>query len=234
MGKPQVRVNTRLVTPAHWLSTTVRDLFFYLLLSPHPLTKDEIGLTFWPDIDPDQLKLRFKNNLYRLRHALGTDVVLFENDQYFFNRHQDYEYDVEEFESHMAQARIAGRDEDRIAQLRSATRLWHGPFLQGLDAAWVWPERQRLEQGCLDAFHQLALLLRKGGESQAALQACRRALEINPQLEEFHRLAMQLHADLGDRLGVIWQYQACEDALQEELDIAPAGETEALYRRLTA
>ena len=234
MGKPQVRVNGKLVTPMHWLSSSVRDLFFYLLLSPHPLTKDEIGATFWPEIDPEQLKLRFKNNLYRLRHALGTDVVLFEHNQYFFNRHQDYEFDVEEFESHLSQAKIAGPLEDKIVHLRAATRLWHGEFLQGVDATWAWPERQRLERACLEAFRQLAELLHQGGERESALQACRRALEINPVLEEFHRLAMRLHAEMDDRLGVVWQYRACRDALHDELDAVPSQETEDLYRLLTA
>lgn len=234
LGKPQVRLNGRLVTQSHWLSTSVRDLFFYLLLSPRPLTKDEIGAAFWPEVEPAQLKLRFKNNLYRLRHALGGEVVLFENNQYFFNRHQDYEYDVEEFESHLAQARIAGQVEDKIAQLRAATRLWHGPFLQGVDATWVLPERQHLEQECLEALRQLAGLLHQGGERESALLVCRHALEINPLLEDFHRLAMRLQAELGNRLAVIWQYQACRLALHTELDILPSQETEALYKRLTA
>ncbi len=161
MGKPQVRVNGKLVTRSHWQTVSVRDLFFFFLLSPRPLTKDEIGAALWPEADPDTLKLRFKNNLYRLRHALGQDVILFEKDVYFFNRHQDYEYDVEEFDSHLSQARIAGPVEDRIVHLRAATRLWRGPFLHGVDAVWVWPERQRLEQECLDAFRQLAVLLRQ-------------------------------------------------------------------------
>jgi ATP/maltotriose-dependent transcriptional regulator MalT/two-component SAPR family response regulator len=234
LGKPQVRVNGKLVSQSHWQTASVRDLFFFLLLSQHPLTKDEIGATFWPEIEPDQLKLRFKNDLYRLRHALGTDVVLFENNSYFFNRHQDYEYDVEEFDSHLAQARIAGQAEDKIAQLRAATRLWHGSYLHGVDATWVWPERQRLEQECLEAFRQLAELQRVGGDRVSALQACQRALEVNPLLEDFHRLAMRLHAELGNRLGVIWQYQACCLALHTELDVLPSEETEALYQRLTA
>jgi two-component SAPR family response regulator len=203
-------------------------------LSPRPLSKDEIGGTFWPDADPDTLKLRFKNNLYRLRHALGQDVILYENNVYFFNHHQDYEYDVEEFDSHMSQAKVAGPVEDRIIHLRAATKLWRGPFLQGVDAIWVWPERQRLEQECLEAFRQLAGLLRKEGERLAALQACKRALEVNPCLEDFHQLAMQLHAELGDRLAVIWQYQACRAALHDELELLPSEETEALYRHLTA
>ena len=71
LGKPQVRVNGKLVAQSHWQTASVRDLFFFFLLSPRPLTKEEIGAAFWPDIDSDQLKLRFKNNLYRLRHALG-------------------------------------------------------------------------------------------------------------------------------------------------------------------
>jgi DNA-binding SARP family transcriptional activator len=57
---------------------------------------------------------------------------------------------------------------------------------------------------------------------------------VNSCLEDFHRLAMRLHADGGDRLAVIWQYQACRLALRTELDMLPSEETEALYRRLTA
>ena len=83
-----------------------------------------------------------------------------------------------------------------------------------MDATWAWPERQRLEQACLEALRQLAELLHQAGDRESALQACQHALEINPLLEDFHRLAMRLHADRGDRLAVIWQYQACRDAFR--------------------
>jgi len=234
LGKPHVHVNGKLVTLSQWQTLSVRDLFFFFLLSSHPVTKDEIGAVFWPDIDPARLKLRFKNNLYRLRHALGRDVILFEENMYFFNRHLDYEYDVEDFDSHLAQVKIAEQVEDKIVHLSAAVKLWHAAYLQDMDAIWAWPERQRLEHACLDALRQLAELHRQTGDRESALQACRRALEVNPCLEDFHRLAMCLHADRGDRLAVIWQYQACRDALQTELDIVPSEETQVLYQRLIA
>jgi ATP/maltotriose-dependent transcriptional regulator MalT/two-component SAPR family response regulator len=234
LGKPQVRVNGKLVTLSQWQTLSVRDLFFFFLLSSRPVTKEKIGEAFWPEIDPAQLKLRFKNNLYRLRHALGPDAILFDNNQYFFNRHMDYEYDVEEFDSHFAQAKIAEQVEDKIVQLQAAIKLWHSSYLQDVDAIWVWPERQRLELAFLEALRQLVVLQRQTGDRESALQACQRALEVNFCLEDFHRLAMQLHADGGDRLGVIWQYQACREALQTELDIVPSEETQALYQRLIA
>ncbi len=177
LGKPHVRVNGKLVALSQWQTLSVRDLFFFFLLGSRPVTKDEIGEAFWPDIDPAQLKLRFKNNLYRLRHALGQDAIVFENNLYFFNRQLDYEYDVEEFDAHLAQAKKVEQVEDKIAHLQAAAKLWHGPYLQGVDAIWTWPERQRLEHVYLDALRQLAELHRQAGDRDSALQACQRALE---------------------------------------------------------
>jgi LuxR family maltose regulon positive regulatory protein len=234
LGKPQVRLNGKLLALSQWQTLSVRDLFFFFLSRSHPVTKDEIGAVFWPDIDPDRLKLRFKNNLYRLRHALGQDVIIFENNLYFFNRALDYEYDVEEFEAHLEQASSVEQVEDKIVHLSLATKLWHGPYLQGVDANWAWPERHHLEQACLDGLRQLVQLHWQTGDRESALKACQRALQVNSCLEDFHRLAMQLHAERGDRLAVIWQYQACRDALQTELDILPSEETRALYERLIA
>lgn len=232
IGKPQVRFTGKLVPLLQWHAASVRNLFFFFLLNPRPVSKDEIGETFWPDFNPDRLKLRFKNSLYQLRHALGQDVIIFENNLYSFNRHLDYEYDVEEFDNHLSQAKKTGGVEEKIVHLLAATKLWHGPYLQDVDATWAWPERQRLENACLDALRQLADLYHQKGEMESALEVCRRALEVNPCSEEFHRLSMHLHFVRGDRLAVIWQYHACRDALQSGLDVDPSEETQALYRRL--
>jgi ATP/maltotriose-dependent transcriptional regulator MalT/two-component SAPR family response regulator len=233
-GKPRMWVNGKLVTSAQWKTASVRELFFYVLAASRPLTKEEIGETLWPELDASQLKLRFKNEMYRLRHALGQDVILFENDHYHFNRLLDYEYDVENFAAQLIKAKAAVQIEEKIAHLRTAISLRGGPYLQDVDATWVWPERERLDQTCVDALEQLAEDQRKAGDRQAALQACQEALKIGPCREDIHCLAMQLHAEQGDRLAVIWQYQACRDALRAELEVDPSEETDALYRQLVA
>ena len=97
----------------------------------------------------------------------------------------------------------------------------------------VWPERERFDRICIEAGIQLADVQHQNGDLQAALQACQEALKIDPSREDIHRLAMQLQAEKGDKLGIIWQYQACCEALRAELDTDPSPETQALYRRLT-
>jgi len=232
-GRVQVRVNGKLVTMQQWKTASVRELFFYFLAASRPATKEETGEVLWPELSSQELKLRFKNELYRLRHALGQDVIRFENNLYSFNRLLDYDYDVEKFNIALMKAKSAGQINEKISHLSAATSLRNGAYLQDLDATWVWSERERFDRICIDAFTQLAEAQRQNGDSQAALQACQEALKIDPSREDIHRLAMQLQAERGDKLGIIWQYQACCEALRSGLDIDPSLETQALYRRLT-
>jgi LuxR family transcriptional regulator, maltose regulon positive regulatory protein len=233
LGKPQVLVNGETITLSRWHSQTVRDLFFYFLQMQHPMTREEIGEVFWPESEPEQLKLRFKNNLYRLRHALGMETIQFEDQHYFFNNQIDYEYDVDDLVMHLARVNETKDDQEKIGHLSSAVALWRDTYLKGIDATWVWAERSRLEKLCEDTFRQLINLHRKLGNKAIALQVCQRALQVNVCLEDIHRIAMRLHADMGNRMDVIWQYQTCRDALKNQLDISPSEETENLYKQLT-
>jgi LuxR family transcriptional regulator, maltose regulon positive regulatory protein len=233
-GRTQVRVKGELVSSAQWKTATARELFFYILAAPRPLTKEEIGDTLWPEFGPEQLKLAFKNNLYRLRHALGEKVILYEDNLYRFNHFTDYEYDVEDFIAHLAQAKQAVEIKEKILHLRAATLLRNGHYLQDLDGTWVLPERQRLEKAWMDGMKELAEAERRAGDLQAAVQTCQEALKVDNCREDLHCLAMQLHFERGDRLAVIWQYKECCKALSSELDIEPSEMTKALYRRLTA
>ena len=233
-GRAQVRANGKLIPNAQWPTKSVQELFFYLVEAARPLSKEEIGETLWPATDLRHLILRFKNELYRLRHALGQDVVLFEENLYHFNHSLDYEYDVESLEIHLAKAEAAVQIEERISHLQDATKLRRGPYLQGMDAMWVLTEREHLDQSCLKALRQLVELQKRVGNLTAALQHCQDALRIDPYNEEFHRAAMQINAEQGNRLAVIWQYQACLEVLRTGLNVSPSDETEALYRQLTS
>jgi two-component SAPR family response regulator len=49
----QVRLGGKAIAIKDWKTQVVRDLFFYLLLHPEGVTKEEIGEVFWPDADRD-------------------------------------------------------------------------------------------------------------------------------------------------------------------------------------
>jgi LuxR family transcriptional regulator, maltose regulon positive regulatory protein len=231
-GKARVQASGKWITTSQWKTASVRELFFYLLAAPRPVSKEVIGAALWKELDTDQLKLRFKNNLYRLRHALGQEVILFENDHYHFNSFLDYDYDLENFSDNLARAKTAATLDDRIAYLRKSLSSRNGPYLQDLDASWITPEREHLDRLFLDGLKQLADALRQKGDWSAALKTCQEALKVDNCHEDFYRLAMQLFADKGDRMAVIWQYRTCQKVLKEELGVEPSEDTHKLYQRL--
>ncbi|MCL4562045.1 MAG: tetratricopeptide repeat protein, partial [Chloroflexi bacterium] len=75
LGRVQVLVDGKPVPTSAWQAQAARDLFFLLLANSEGMTKEAIGAIFWPDSSPSQLKLQFKNSIYRLRHALELDAI---------------------------------------------------------------------------------------------------------------------------------------------------------------
>ncbi len=230
--KAQVRVNGELVTNAQWQTKSVRELFFYFLHSTNPVTKEQVGADFWPEVTPVQLKLRFKNDLYRLRRALGPEAILWEGDLYHFNHDLDYEYDVESFKTCLDKARAAKGIEERIQHYIEAVNLVHGRYLPDLGSTWVVAEQEHLEREFLTALLSLAKLLLQTGRYEEAQQISRRALANDACLEEAHRFLMRIYDLLGDHAAVTRQYQICRETLDAELGIKPSHETEELYRQL--
>ncbi len=103
-GASRVRIGNHEIINQEWQSLAARDLLFYLLNSKKGLSKDQIYEALWPDADLNDLPLRLKNTLYRLRRVIGKDAISLVNDRYHFDRSLDYEYDVESFESLISEA----------------------------------------------------------------------------------------------------------------------------------
>jgi two-component SAPR family response regulator len=234
-GRASVSVGGKLLTLSDWQTQSVRDLFFYFLTSQKPLTKEQVGETLWPDVDePQKLKLRFKNEIYRLRRAIGQDVIIYEDAAYRFNRSLDFEYDVEAFESFLSRAKSTTSLAEQIELYQKAVDLVRGPFLEDVYADWAMFDREHLGQIYLSALLTLAELLQKQARQEEALTTCQRALDYDLTFESACGLSMQIYHRAGDRTSIIRTYQAYKEALQRQLDMSPSKETEELYRRLIA
>jgi ATP/maltotriose-dependent transcriptional regulator MalT/two-component SAPR family response regulator len=232
-GIPEVSVSSRAVTMSQWRTQSVRDLFFYFLYRQEAVTKEQIGLALWPEVEDVQaLKKRFKNEIYRLRRAVGRDVIVFEDEYYRFNRELDYEYDVEAFDSHLQRAHKATEPSARIEYLQKAVDLVRGPYLADVTGEWAVTERERLNQAYAAALEELAYLYLDTNQLKQCLSICQLALKHNRFHEVIYQIEMRALAALGDRPALVRRYQACREAMQE-LGVPVSDETERIYRQLT-
>jgi LuxR family maltose regulon positive regulatory protein len=232
LGAMQVKLNNHMVTNSMWQTMLSRNLFFYLLQHPGGITKEAVGLAFWPDANPNEMKLRFKNAIYRLRRAIGKEVILFEDDRYLFNRSLDYEYDVDYFVNELAQAQLESEAPGKLAHLSQAIQTYKGPFLPGLDDHETATERERLQQAFENACINAAEIALKLGDSESAVRFGTRAIEVNPYLESGYQILFKAHSSLGNKAIIVKLFKQLERVLQKELSTSPADETILLYKSL--
>lgn len=232
-GHGTVIINDRELGNSDFQTQSVRELFFFFLAHNRALTKEQLMEQFWRGVDdPAKVRQRFKNEMYRLRRAVGSEVIRFENQTYFFDRTLNYEYDVEDFQSHLTRARAAQNSQERMDGYRRAIALVHAPYLETNYLDWALADRHRYDQMYLSAITDLADLCLKEAQPEEALTMCQRAIDYTPYYETAYRLLMQTHARLGDRAAVARIYEACKTALRKHLNTSPSSETESLYRKL--
>ena len=146
-GRGQVWVNGKLVGSREWQTQAVRELFFYFLAMNKPVTKEQVGSVLWPNtMDPARLRLRFKNELYRLRRALGQETILYEDEYYQLNPGIRPRIRRGGLRGLLAKAEATRETEEKIRYYQKAIDLVGGHYLEDLGAIWVVPERERLHQ----------------------------------------------------------------------------------------
>ncbi|HES59548.1 MAG TPA: tetratricopeptide repeat protein, partial [Caldithrix sp.] len=228
-GKSQVFLRDNLVTNSDWQTQNARELFYLFLAHPGGLTKEQVGLFFWPDASPDELKLRFKNALYRLRRALGGETIVLEEDYYKFNLALDYDYDVEHFQRNIDSANKIIDIPRKLDYFQKAVDVYQGEYLPEFDCTWVIAPRMRYQQMYIEALMQMANLAMDEMDYKTALQHCNKALSEDPCLEAAHRLAMQIHSVNGNRVAIVRQFENCVAALSREINVPPSRQTSELY-----
>jgi DNA-binding SARP family transcriptional activator len=215
--------------PLHLPSQKARELIAYLVTfrdRSHP--RAVLAGILWPDLPEDRARRRLSDTLWRVRQILG-DCVAADEEFVWLNRTQTCWLDAEQFQDAIANLDPENQDPQRVQETLA---LYHGPYLDGFYLDWVLLERERL-QGCyIEALDALLASYKQCGNYRAALRVTQQLVATEPLHEAAHRELMRLYHLLGRDAEAIAQYRQCERLLMEELGVAPAPETRAVYEAL--
>lgn len=199
-------------------------LLVYLALE-RDVSRETVLSVFWPDRDNGRGKHALRQMLYELRQALGDDWVELRRDRIVAR----VAVDAREFEAAAEQGRVD-----------DALGVYGGPFLHGFSlenrAFESWVERRRAQIG--RTFRrlqreQIAALL-AAGDSEGALSAARRWVELDPLEDEAAHTLIERLAASGQRAAALQYYESYEQQLTVELDVKPLDETKELVAAIRA
>lgn len=194
--------------------------------------REQLATLLWPEESLDKTRENFRQALYQIRRIFGSRE---EADRYLVVNRETIQFRADSH--HTLDANLF---EQRVREgaWESALELYAGEFLATFYATdaqdlgeWQSITREHLHQLAVHACTQLARQLERRDPARAA-EVARRLLALEPWAEEGHRLLMRWWTAQGQPAEALAQYQRCVATLADELGIAPATETTALYQQI--
>lgn len=205
-----------------------RAFIAYLALSPGMTrSREHLAGTFWHRSAEEQARASLRQTLSSLRKALpGASALIGSDADRVWLDAGTVRVDALQF------AQLAA---ERSAQsLEQAVALYRGELLGGFSLReepfeqWSSAERRRYHEHALQAFSELVSHYTRNARYDHAAALAERLVALDPLLEWGHCALIRLYLRAGRREAALRQYQECARILQQELGIAPAGETQQL------
>jgi DNA-binding SARP family transcriptional activator len=239
LGQLKVRVGD--VAVDGWPSGRGRSLFKYLVTHRDPWPRrEQLMEAFWPEAAPAAARNSLNVAVHGLRRAFrdgaGVQVVVLEDGTYRLAPDLLLSLDVDEFELHAAGGRrleATGDLAGAAAEYARALALYQGDFLAD-DPYEDWPvmTREHLLLTYLDVLDRLSGLYLGQRQYGACVALCRVLVERDPCREDAHRRLMRCFTRQGQPHLALRQYQACADALDQDLGIGPDPATIDLAQKI--
>jgi predicted ATPase len=203
-------------------------LALLVLRAGHPVARDWLAATLWPDSAPAAALANLRSSLMDLREALGDEAKL-----RLRPGRSSLALDASETEVDLLafDAAIARDDTDSLQQ---AIALYRGPLLESCADEWVFPERLAREQSYLEALETLAGRALRADEPAVAERYLRRAIAVDPLREGAQRALMEALARSGSLAAALQLYEELHRHLRQQLHAEPDPATVALFERLRA
>ena len=237
LGKFEVRVDGK---RANIASRAAQSLLAYLILtSGTPHRREKLAGLLWPEMSDSNARNNLRHELWRVRKAIkapeygapqvdasesaGHGYILAEDLTIAFNSDANYWLDI-------AQMEKASSD---TQSLISGLSQYRGELLPGFYDDWVSLERGTVQAIFEAKMQQLLELLITEQRWQTALEWAERWIVLGQTPEPAYRALMLGCAALGDNAKVAEAYERCVAALNKELGVEPAPETQSLYDELS-
>ncbi|HEX9923181.1 MAG TPA: BTAD domain-containing putative transcriptional regulator [Anaerolineae bacterium] len=226
----------------NWNGLKARSIFKCLVVyHGTPIAKDKLMDIFWPEAEPEAARRNLHQAIFNLRQGFKPvcdelQIVRFEHDAYSLNPELLLRLDYAEFEDHVrAGQRLEATEQfaEAMAEYELAADLYHEDFLEeDRYEDWTMLQREYLRSIYLDLANRLSEYYVQQERYRAAMALCQKILSYDNCHEPTHRRLMRCLLAQNHRRLAVQQYQTCVKVLQDELSVAPAAETEALYEKI--
>lgn len=226
-------------------SQKVRALLAYLACHPDQAQdRGYLASLLWPEEDSRTARQNLRQAIYNLRQSLGEpdagkpEFVLSTHRTIQLNPEADIWQDVQAFEQ-ASRYGLKSAVEVDIAQLTEASHLYRGHLLPSfsIDDApeieeWLWEKREQLRELAMRGLRVLIGSHLENGDYALGIDHARSLVELDPLSEEAHRTLIHLYFLAGRRSQALREYESFAKRLDEELDVSPLSETQALYESI--
>jgi len=205
----------------------VESLLAYLLLHPEQQTRDHLATLFWGDSPEDKARHSLRTALATLRQHIDEGLLLTDREHVQLN--PDFRVWVDLRELLALRRRVDDPDLVTPGRLPALLALWQGDLLSGSYEDWMIAEREHFHARLLHTLLDLTQALRAHSEYTLAIAVAHKVLAFDPANESAHQYLMFCYMAAGERSAALRQYELCEQALLDDLDVPPMAETTALY-----
>ena len=201
------------------------SLLAYLILHSGSHSREKLAALFWGESSDTAARGSLRKALALLRKYIDSELILADRETVRLDPSFPLWADVNSFEI-QAQELLAGTSlqPDQFTQ-----SCYQGDLLSDFYDDWIFPLREHYRALYLAVLLRGVEQARAQSDYQLAIEHAQKILEKDAANERAHQHLMFCYMTLGDRNKALEQYDACQCALQDELDVEPTRETQALY-----
>jgi DNA-binding SARP family transcriptional activator len=222
-------------------ASKVQELLSYLSIHRgRPQSREVLAGVLWGDSDAGRAKKYLRQALWQLQTALrpfeteAQHILCIDGDWVELRMTQQLWLDVAvlEAEAGLGVGADAALEPLQAERLRDAVAVYEEDLLPGWYHNWCAYERERLQNIYLTLLDRLMAHCEATQQADPGLRYAMLSLRYDRARERTHQRMMRLYSMGGDRAAALRQFDRCVIAMDEELGVAPAAETRALYESL--